>query len=129
VPTPNAIAQARDAIRGVEPLLSPDLISDIRLMTSELVTNSVRHGDLSEDAHIALRVLVTPTTVRVEVIDPGPGFGADALGPASDGESGWGLFLVDRLAARWGVDRRGHTCVWFEIERLAVGSADSSVSV
>jgi len=125
-PTPNAVAQARDGIREAESLLDARLIDDVRLMTSELVTNSVRHGSLSEGARIDLGVLVTPTTVRVEVTDPGRGFGADAIGPTGDGQSGWGLFFVDRLADRWGVDCGEHTRVWFEIAR---GPLDSGATV
>jgi hypothetical protein len=30
-------------------------------------------------------------------------------------ESGWGLTLLRRLAARWGVRRNDETTVWFEI--------------
>ena len=33
-------------------------------------------------------------------------------------ESGWGLFLVERLANRWGVRHDGDaTHVWFELRR------------
>jgi anti-sigma regulatory factor (Ser/Thr protein kinase) len=118
-PTPSAVPQARDAIRSVELLLSRQLGRDVRLMTSELVTNSVRHGGLDPDARIGLTVSVSPTTVRVEVTDAGPGFSGDDLGPAGDQQSGWGLYLVDRLAARWGIDRGDRTHVWFEVERAA----------
>ena len=35
--------------------------------------------------------------------------------------SGWGLYLVDELADRWGMDRgkRGGTRIWFELDGAA----------
>jgi hypothetical protein len=42
------------------------------------------------------------------------------------GPGGWGLFLTERLADRWGVDRKdGWTTVWLELdpERSRVVSA------
>ena len=42
---------------------------------------------------------------------------ADAGTPGTD-DSGWGLFLVERLADRWGVSQdSGATRVWFELRR------------
>ena len=32
---------------------------------------------------------------------------------SSGAASGWGLFLVDRLASRWGTDEAGY---WFELD-------------
>jgi hypothetical protein len=32
-------------------------------------------------------------------------------------ENGWGLYLVDRLADRWGVTSDVGTTVWFELDR------------
>jgi hypothetical protein len=35
-------------------------------------------------------------------------------------DSGWGLFLVEQLSDRWGVEQIGQaTTVWFEIDRPA----------
>jgi hypothetical protein len=57
----------------------------------------------------------------VEVADAGQGF--DHTSPTrpravagSASASGWGLFLVDRIADRWGaVQMDGETRVWFEL--------------
>ena len=58
-----------------------------------------------------------------EVADDGPSFDADAPLEAEqldsrDRDTGWGLFLVQRLARDWGVkeDRRSKR-VWFELGR------------
>jgi hypothetical protein len=37
---------------------------------------------------------------------------------AGDDNTGWGLFLVERLASRWGVKHEGPSKrVWFELRR------------
>ena len=54
--------------------------------------------------------------VRVEVVDQGSGFTAPPRDRTPHG-GGYGLYIVDRQAARWGVDRVGGTRVWFELDR------------
>jgi hypothetical protein len=56
----------------------------------------------------------------VDVTDHGDGFAAPAA-PTPGRASGWGLFMVDRLADRWGVDTEGTTRVWFELVRHGAG--------
>jgi hypothetical protein len=60
--------------------------------------------------------------VRVEVIDSGSGFAPEPRDPAR-ATGGFGLFLVDTQAARWGVDREGGTRVWFELRGVERASA------
>ena len=93
--------------------MSPGSVATVELLTSELVTNAVRHG--SSEA-ITVRVESTRTTCTVAVTDAG-----DALpvvrssGPHVPG--GHGMRLVERLAARWGVrpERGGGKTVWFTV--------------
>jgi anti-sigma regulatory factor (Ser/Thr protein kinase) len=117
-PAPDSVSRARarlDALRGV---VREDLLDDVRLLVSEVVTNSVRHARLEPADRVEVRVTAGPSGVRAEIIDPGPGFERPARGPAPGAPSGWGLFLVDRVADHWGVERTdGHTRVWFEIDR------------
>jgi anti-sigma regulatory factor (Ser/Thr protein kinase) len=104
---------ARNALRALNGSLDAELAEDIRLLVSELVTNSLRH---TGSADIELEVWRSDQLVRVAVSDHGAGF--DLGGPPQPGDaSGWGLFMVDRLADRWGVERNGDTRVWFELER------------
>jgi hypothetical protein len=52
------------------------------------------------------------------VTDAGPGFEQADQDSARQDRAGWGLFLVERLAHRWGVNQDGAgTKVWFELAR------------
>ncbi|MGH2686238.1 MAG: ATP-binding protein [Actinomycetota bacterium] len=77
----------------------------------------MRHGHLGELQWIDLCVESTPRAVRVSVSDPGVGFDWPAGPPRPGNPSGWGLYLVEQMADRWGVSRNDETQVWFEIER------------
>jgi anti-sigma regulatory factor (Ser/Thr protein kinase) len=117
---PEAVSLARAAVRArLEPELPPDRLGDVMLMTSELVTNAIRHGGASgPDDRVRLRALRRGRRARIEVRDDGPGFAANPPSPPRPRtEGGMGLELVDRLADTWGTDRRGSTTlVWFEVE-------------
>jgi anti-sigma regulatory factor (Ser/Thr protein kinase) len=117
---PDAAAEARRAIAELRADLDPPLMETLRLLVTELVTNSVRHTDCES---LTLRVAVGKAAVLTEVSDAAPSFDAaaaleseqaDARGP----NTGWGLFLVQRLARDWGVKQdKGSKRVWFELAR------------
>jgi anti-sigma regulatory factor (Ser/Thr protein kinase) len=100
------------------------VLDDVRLLISELVTNSVRHGGAIGPRGITLRTSFVDDAVRVEVTDKGVGFDVLAVpSPRPDLTGGWGLVLLDRIAHRWGVHRvRRGTTVWFEIDLDAIGA-------
>jgi anti-sigma regulatory factor (Ser/Thr protein kinase) len=115
-PGTEAIPAARNALEGLSGLLARATWEDLRLLVTELVTNGVRHG--SKRGPVEVAVGVDDHVVRVEVSDGGRGFSPpEAPMPRTDGSGGWGLQLVDRLAARWGVKVAETTCVWFELPR------------
>jgi anti-sigma regulatory factor (Ser/Thr protein kinase) len=117
--SPDSPAIARRALRRLARDLPASVLEDIRLLVSELVTNSVRHAGLGPDATIGLRVDLLPRRIRVEVSDPGPGFRPGGASPSIYQDSGWGLYLVEQVATRWGVEMDDTTMVWFEIDRAA----------
>jgi anti-sigma regulatory factor (Ser/Thr protein kinase) len=92
------------------------VLPDLQLLVSELVTNSVRHADLTPGQRIELRVHVEPGKVRVEVEDPGPGFTPTPRRPGDRRDDGWGLYLVAHIADRWGVIDGPPAIVWFEMD-------------
>ncbi len=103
--------------------LDEETVATVRLLVSELVTNSVRHGCPDESSHIELALSVTPQFVRVEVADAGAGFRPEARAEGQDEASGWGLVLVEALSHRWGTERERGTLIWFEIDSPSVVSA------
>jgi serine/threonine-protein kinase RsbW len=107
---------ARRAIAENEPTLPPSLQEDLYLLVTELVTNAVRHGGAATDRPLQVQVRRQDGRIRVEVVDAGTDFEPPAP-PRSGGSSdGWGLFLVDQIAERWGVcPAPAGTCVWFEV--------------
>ncbi len=115
---PYAVTAARLALSDIDEHVDESTAFDVRLLVSELVTNSVRHAQLGPDDSINLKVTIGDENVRVEVADGGPGFDppAEDPTPAEAADSGWGIFFVKQLADRWGVER-GAGRVWFEIER------------
>jgi anti-sigma regulatory factor (Ser/Thr protein kinase) len=122
---PYAVTAARLALSDLDSHLDASVAFDVRLLVSELVTNSVQHANVSEDDSIELEVRISDKTVRVEVRDRGPGFNAPATAPPDDADKGWGLFLVEQLADQWGIDS-ARQAVWFEI-KCDRGSGEGSV--
>jgi serine/threonine-protein kinase RsbW len=120
--SPEAAAEARHALDGFAAELSEHRLRDVRLLVSELVTNAVRHANLSDEDVIGLVVELAGEALRVEVHDPGGGFVPSAPSPDPVRPSGWGLYLVAELADRWGVDSEERTLVWFELDRRAAAA-------
>ena len=88
----------------------------IVLLVSEVVSNAVRHSSASPDSAIALQAVVSEQAVRVAVTDAGAGFTPRPRDPERIGE-GYGLYLLEKAASSWGVERGGGTTVWFELQR------------
>src|SRR5215208_1765662 len=117
---PDAAADARHAIAELRADLDPPLMETLRLLVTELVTNSVRHTDCDG---LTLRIAIGKSAVITEVADDGPSFDLESLtaedGRGGDPDAGWGLFLVQRLARNWGVKEEGNSKrVWFELGRV-----------
>ena len=126
---PSAAHAARSAVVSFAAALSDALpeatVDDLKLLVSELVTNSIRHGGITERGLVSLRIRSLSGVVRVEVENAGLGFEPHAPEAALDRTSGYGLVLVERLSRRWGVEGSDSVRVWFE---LAVPSADQPIS-
>jgi anti-sigma regulatory factor (Ser/Thr protein kinase) len=119
---PQAPLLARLAVSGwLDGCASRDLQADVGLLVSELVTNSVRHAGQPAGASVHIRVAELDGGVRVEVEDRGHGpVRLRAKGPSDQG--GFGLRLVETLAARWGVSHQHGTRVWFELAARSPGT-------
>lgn len=77
-----------------------DLADDTETVVAELVANAVRASERA-GTPVALRLIMAPGSVVVEVFDNAPGM--PALREADHvAESGRGLHLVAAISARWG---------------------------
>jgi len=113
--SPEALAIARAAVRDLADELC-GRAPDVELLVTELVANGLRHAD-SETNTVALMMIRAADRLRVEVSDGGEGFEPPtAPRPGELATSGWGLALLDNLAAGWGVSAEPHTTVWFEMD-------------
>ncbi|MFI6942016.1 SpoIIE family protein phosphatase [Streptomyces sp. NPDC050418] len=84
----------------------------VELLVSEVVTNAVRYASRP----ITLRLLRTDV-LRCEVVDDVPQLPRLRQARATD-EGGRGLYLVNRMARRWGATRLSTgKVVWFELNR------------
>lgn len=116
-PDPHAVAPARRwtveqaAAAG---LTDDDAAAVLELLSSEVITNAVRHGD----GEIVVNVVRDATTLRVAVTDAGDGRPAPGT-PAESAVTGRGMLLVAALSEAWGVEHHpsGGTCVWFTVPR------------
>lgn len=106
-------ASVRVARRVVTDLLTDideDVLEQLVLCTSEVVTNAIEHGAPPID----LRVDRANSHVRIQVSDASP-LRPRPVDPSPTAIRGRGLLIVDRCASRWGVDEDGSgKTVWFE---------------
>ena len=110
--TPQAPFLARRALEDLDGSLDPKVLPEVRLLVSELVSNSVKYGG---EGPVRLEVRASDKGVRAEIIDQGVGFTPKARDDDLDRVGGWGLHLTEHLTSRWGT-YEGSTHVWFEID-------------
>jgi len=116
---PRAPARVRAWLQTRSNALPDELASNLTLLTCELVNNSVLHGRAGEEDVIEVELRATETGLRAEVTDPGRGFAPTGRERPIDEPGGWGLVLVETLAASWGVEHNDRTRVWFELSAAA----------
>lgn len=110
--TAEAPGLARKALQDLQGQVDHAVLPDVRLLVSELITNSVKYGG---EGPVRLEVRAAEGSVRAEIIDQGVGFVPRARNDDLEKVGGWGLHLVENLTDRWGT-YEGSTHVWFEID-------------
>ena len=98
-PGPAAAAEARGQVRAAIAAWKTPVDEDIAvLLTSELVTNAVKH---TAGETVTLGIRCARDQLRVDVYDTSPSPPVLTNAPA-DAEAGRGLVLVAELSAEWG---------------------------
>ncbi len=110
---PRAPREARHAIaRFLQSAHLPQLSDDAELLTTELVTNAVRHAH----GPIDVRAYVRDGFLRLEVADTDVRTAPAPRSAHPDDEGGRGMELVDKLSARWGWRTTTHSkVVWLDL--------------
>ena len=116
-----ASADAAGATRTMIGSMTPDLSGgeryDLMLAATEVVNNAVLHAGQRGEGDIRVELAVSEARVRFAVRDDGSGFDVPPSHRRGDPQiGGWGLYLVDAIADRWGVEHEP-TTVWLEVAR------------
>ena len=102
---------ARSALATTAIGIPGDAFETAALLTSELVTNSVKH---SGSDWIEVAITLDADMLRIAVSDQS---GLTIRPRTPDIDHGWGLALVGELATRWGVERqRSGKTIWIELD-------------
>jgi two-component sensor histidine kinase len=95
--------------------LGPDRADVVELLAAELVTASVKHAIRDGLDGIDVALSAEHGVVRIEVSDPSRR-GRPEVPDVPDAETGFGFYLVDKLADRWGFMRGPTPGLWFELD-------------
>jgi hypothetical protein len=95
---------------------SPRALEDLQLVVSELTASSVRRWAGSPEAEAVLRLERRGELLHVELRDLTAGPESMVL-PADDALTDFGLEIVRRLSARWGIEESasGHRALWADV--------------
>ena len=112
-----ASADAAGATRTMIGSMTPDLSGseryDLMLAATEVVNNAVLHAGQRGEGDIHVELAVSEARVRFAVRDDGSGFDVPPSHRRGDPQiGGWGLYLVDAIADRWGVEHEPQRSGW-----------------
>lgn len=113
--TADAPARARQSLVDACHQLPEQLLGDAELLTSELVSNSVKHAG----GPVIVAIECDGNTLSVEVRDPSPSLPV-VRDPDEDSIGGRGMRLVAAIAKSWGCRRSADgtgKSVWFALVR------------
>ncbi len=110
---PASVPQARRVLEPLEGEVEEIAYRNALLLTTELVTNVVRHVGAGD---VQLSFQREDGLLRISVTDQGQGFEPGPVPKAKERESGWGLHLLQKASTRWGTIHDGGFTVWFELQ-------------
>lgn len=108
----DAVPKARRFVGSSFAGEAPGTVHAVELVVTELVTNSLLHGE----PPVSVRLIHLGESIRVEVEDAGPHLPVVGVNNL-ESMTGRGLALVAALSSAWGVDpgRRSGKVVWAEL--------------
>ena len=119
---PSSVSEARRFVASALDGSGAD-VDDAALLTSELATNAVIHGQ----SVFTVTVELFPETVRVGVVDRSAAEPHRRRYSTTSG-TGRGIAMVADLASAWGVENAaGGKCVWFELPLQEPASTAAAV--
>jgi anti-sigma regulatory factor (Ser/Thr protein kinase) len=98
-------------------LLGAERADDARLLTSELISNAIRHGDVPDTGAVTVDVRDSASSVTIAVTQPTSVGRVGLRSREAPQRGGVGLRLVDQLADEWGVTHGIPGSVWFGVLR------------
>jgi anti-sigma regulatory factor (Ser/Thr protein kinase) len=113
---PESLREVRDAVDTLADL-DQRIFDAVKLVTNELVGNSIGHSGLGEDDYIEITVTRQRHHVRIDIRDAGSGFTMPDCQPRGFG--GRGLAMVQAVSTLVGISHDGHTHAWAEIDLAA----------
>lgn len=111
----SAPARARRIIEASCAGIGQATLDDVELLTTELVTNSLRHDCSAPDAKVELIIDRHGEELKVAVRDSGSDTRPAVEHPSNSTERGRGLMLVDAVADRWGTESGDGLLTWFSV--------------
>jgi anti-sigma regulatory factor (Ser/Thr protein kinase) len=106
---PQLARHALEPLAVIEPIRD-----DALLVTSELVSNAVRHSGCDPEEELEVVAELTSEAVLIAVTDVGRSEKTPTRREAMR-DGGFGLGIVEAVARRWGAERRDGLRVWAEI--------------
>ena len=116
---PDAAFAARQAVDALAAQLDEILLSDVRLLVTELIASRVQRPAGTAASWVELDMEMNNGHLRVELRDYGQRwvFEPSPFTFEPESSSGWGLYLIDRLADRWALERGESSArIWFELD-------------
>jgi two-component sensor histidine kinase len=106
--------------------LAPSRADAAELLVAELVTAAVKHAMPDGVRSIDLVLVAEGGVVRLDVSDP-----ARTVKPEVPDEpdevTGFGFYLVDKMADRWGVTQGDPPGLWFELDVYQLPDVSTAV--
>jgi anti-sigma regulatory factor (Ser/Thr protein kinase) len=98
-------------------MLDEERAADLIVLTSEIVSNAVRHSPPLADGSHQLLFAIDADAIRVAVTDGGNHLDPNEIAFEGPGDDRFGMVFLDRWADGWGFSLDGVKGVWFKVKR------------